>query len=130
MDWIWEIFRKRYSNRYDGRCTAQWITENVLQHPVLYYATRTDDAFLIALISCAPWHPNELECHVIVTAADVGKIWQTIPLLRDSVEWAKRRNCVSWNYCSDTTHDIGPLMKRIGAKRSDRYQMHFAELGA
>jgi hypothetical protein len=95
----------------------------VFDNPWLYYAIRTDDAVLIALLSCYPWHPSDMECHVLIVA---GKAWQVLPLLRDSLAWAKGRKCVSWNFTSATAHDFAPLMKRIGAQREDRYQI---ELG-
>lgn len=129
VPWVRSIFNKRFSNRYDGDCSEQWLREKVLPHPALYYAARTDDAYLIALLSTNPWTPADFDCHVITVCADLGRVWQTLPLLRACLDWARKRKCVRWNYQSDTSHDIEPLMRRIGAKKLARFQVDLNGLG-
>lgn len=123
VPWLLDIGVRRYPNNYDAESTGRWLRNTVLPNTALFNAWRTDDAFLVALLSLNPWLPNDIECYVVVTSADFGCIWQTIPLLRTSIEWAKSRKCVSWGFHSDTTHDIAPLMKRIGAKPLTRYKI-------
>lgn len=127
VPWLLDIGVRRYPNNYDPESTGRWIRNAVLPNTALYNAWRTNDAFLIALLSISPWLPNDIECHVVVTSADFGCIWQTIPLLRASIEWARSRKCVSWGFQSDTTHDIAPLMKRIGAKEISRYKIELGD---
>jgi hypothetical protein len=118
---------RRYPNNYDAETSERWIREVVLRTPLLYSAWRTDDAFLIALLSLNPWLPNDIECHVVVTCADFGHVWQTVPLLKHSIKWAKERKAVSWTFYSDTEHDIAPLMKRIGARMMTRWRVDLGE---
>jgi len=112
---MWGLFKRRYPNNYDAVTSDAWMSEVVLKAPKMFYAARTDDAFLVALITSPPWLPDDYEVYVTVVCADHGKVWQTLPLLRSSVEWARRRRAVSWHFQSDTLNDIGPLMRRLGA---------------
>jgi hypothetical protein len=118
------IFRRRYPNNYDAVSADAWMGEVVLKNTTLFYAIRNEDAFLVGLLSTTPWLPNDIEFQVIVTAAELGKAWRTLPLLRTSIDWAKYRKAVRWRFQSDTHNDIGPLMRRIGATEMEpRYKM-------
>lgn len=123
VPWLLDIGVRRYPNNYDPDSTGRWIRNTVLPNTALFNAWRTDNAFLIALLSLNPWLPLDIECYVVVTCADFGHVWECVPLLRASIEWAKYRKCVSWGFHSDTQHDIAPLMKRIGAKELTRYKI-------
>jgi hypothetical protein len=109
------IFARRYPNNYDATSADAWMAETVLKAPLMFLALRNDDAFLIGSLSLQPWLPNDIEFNVIVAAAELGKVWSTLPLLRTSVEWARYRRAVRWRFQSDTSNDIMPLMRRIGA---------------
>ena len=82
---------------------------------MVFYAARTDNAFIIALLACVPWFPTEWETNVIFICAEPGAQWETIKLLRCSIAWAKARNCTTWRIASDTHIDTAPLAKRVGA---------------
>jgi hypothetical protein len=114
LPWLRRIFALRYAN-YDAEHTEAWFSTAVLQNPLAYYAVRTDDAFLIALLRPLPWLPNDFEAHIIVVCADIGKIWQVMPLLRASIDWARHRKAVAWHFQSDTMFDVAPLVRRLGA---------------
>ena len=124
LPWMHRLFRLRYPNNYDADTADTWFAETVLKCPTLFLSVRTKDAFLIAMLSNKPWLPNDFDVFVVVVAADHGKIWQTPTLLRHSIVWARHRNARRWHFQSDTAHDIGPLMKRIGAReREPRYML-------
>jgi hypothetical protein len=126
LPWMHRLFRLRYPNNYDANTADTWFAETVLKCPTLFLSIRTKDAFLIALLSNKPWLPDDFEVFVIVVAADHGKIWQTPTLLRHSIDWAKRRGAKKWRFQSDTTHDIKPLMRRVGATAEEpRYIVEF-----
>lgn len=104
------------------------MREVVLKNPLKFYAIRTDDALCITVMTETPWQPNAREVGVIVVLADWTKVWQTLPLLRASVNWARKRKGVVWRFQSDTEYDIGPLMQRIGAVEDrPRYQINLKE---
>jgi len=87
----------------------------VLRMPQNFRAMRSDDAFVVTMITALPWQPNALRAHVMILSAEEGKIWQVPPLLRDSLEWARRRNAVSWSCQAAPGLNLWPLAKRIGA---------------
>src|SRR5215475_4539562 len=82
MAWMRGLFTRRYPNNYDATTTEQWMREIVLRGPMQFQAVRTDDALCISLCTSYPWLPNDKEVSVIVILADLGKMWQTLPLLR------------------------------------------------
>lgn len=93
-----------------------------MKGPLAFWPVRTDDAFLIAMISSVPWLPAEWECNIPMVCADDGAAWQAMALLRESVEWAKRRRCATWRVVSETDFDLGPMAVRLGATEiSPRY---------
>lgn len=115
---------RRYPDEFDLDSTVTWMREIVLKNPLKFYAIRTDNALCISVMTETPWQPNNREISVVVVLADFTKVWETLPLLRASVNWARKRKAVSWRFQSDTEHDIGPLMQRLGAAEDrPRYQL-------
>src|SRR3974377_1498329 len=52
--WLVYLCKNRYSHRYDQIGTEQWFRNVVLKQPGIFLAIRTQNAFLIALISFIP----------------------------------------------------------------------------
>jgi hypothetical protein len=123
IPWIMRISEPRYPPAYDRPGTEQWIRNAVLPNPIMWFPIRTDDAFLFAMLNVNVWLPNDIEVNVMVMVADKGGIWQLPTLLRESIKWAKHRRAVRWHAQSDTEHELGPLMRRIGAKLKPSYVM-------
>jgi hypothetical protein len=112
LPWLREMFRQRYPDRYNPITTEGWFVNIVLKNPLLFLPIRTDNALLIAMITCLPWLPDEFESNIVCIC---GKGWEVVSLLRASIEWAEMRKCVVWRLQSDTDFDIAPLAKRAGA---------------
>jgi len=73
-----------------------------------------------------PWLPAEPECIELFVCADDGKMWQALKLLRDSIDWARKRRCAMWRLSSDTDSDLVGLAKRLGVTEiSPRYTIRF-----
>ena len=126
IPWLNYICKKRYSNRYDSSTTENWFRNIVLKSPMTFYATRMSDAFQISMLSVMPWLPAEPECIELFVCADDGKMWQALKLLRDSIDWARKRRCAMWRLSSDTDSDLVGLAKRLGATEiSPRYTIRF-----
>lgn len=77
---------------------------------------RTDHAFLILNVLTPAWHPKEPEAHVLFLCAEVGKHWDSLRLLRESIKWARERGCLRWWFCSETEHAVDALARRVGAE--------------
>jgi hypothetical protein len=123
-DWMIRLGVKRYPPEYDPIGTEQWFRNIVLKSPMLFFPYRSENAFIIGMISCLPWLPAEFECNVIAACADDGAMWQVFPLLRASVDWARKRKCNTWRIVSETEFDFCQIAKRIGATEvSPRYVM-------
>lgn len=116
LGWLIRLCKKRYAHSYDSETTTAWFKNVVLRSPLMFYAIRTEDAFCITMISVTPWLPNSIEANVIFLCADDDCWWQTIRLLRCSIDWTKRRQCTLWRIASDTDYDLRPLAHRVGAK--------------
>lgn len=83
---------------------------------------RTDHAFLIATITNAPWQPTEKECSVLILCAAPEHHWDAVKLARESLAWSRAHKCKRWCFTSNTTHNVGALCLRIGARpRQPRY---------
>ena len=122
-----DICVRRYPQNYDLKTTERWLKQTVLPQSLIYYAARTDDAFCVSMVAVAPWTPSDFRCEVCIIGADVGHVWQCIPLLKASIAWARGRKCVSWHCDSATSQEIGPLMKRVGATAIEpRYRMELS----
>lgn len=92
----------------------------------MFLPIRTDDAFLIAMLSTTPWRPSTPECNVALVCADNGCMWQAVQLLRFSIEWARQRKCSLWRVSSETDFDLTPIAHKLGATTPDhRWIMRF-----
>lgn len=121
-----ELGNRRYSNHYDRMATEGWVRNLVLKGPLMFLPVRTDDAFLIAMLSTTPWSPQAPECNVALVCADDGCMWQAVRLLRFSVEWAKKRRCSLWRLSSETDFDLEPIARKVGATEPNtRWVMRF-----
>lgn len=125
LPWLSELFARRYATyAYDPVTAEGWFRNRVLKEPMLFLPQRTDDAFCISMLSVTPWMPAEYETNVVVICAEDNVIWQSLKLLRASVEWAKLRRCKTWRISSDTSNDVVLLAQRLGAEEiSPRYVM-------
>ena len=115
IPWLKYLGQKRYHEAFDLEGTEGWFRNIVLKGPLMFYPVRTDNAFLIAMLSCCPWTPSLFECNVILVCADDGAMWDALTLLRGSINWARRRQCVIWRLSSDTDYELSPLARRVGA---------------
>jgi hypothetical protein len=111
-----DVGSRRYGAHYDRLATEQWVRNLVLKGPMIFLPIRTDDAFLIAMLSTTPWMPSVPECNVGMVCADDGAVWQAVTLLRASIEWARRRKCSIWRLSSDTDYDLTPIALKLGAR--------------
>ena len=123
IPWLGELFAKRYRNYpYDPVSAEGWFRNRVLKEPMLFLPQRTDNAFCISMLSVTPWIPADYETNIVVICAEDNATWESVSLLRASIEWAKLRRCKAWRVSSDTDNDVLPLAKRLGATEiSPRY---------
>ena len=125
VPWLVDLCRRRYSNKYDQQASELWFRNIVLKSPMVFLPIRTDNAFLIALISVTPWLPADNEAHVIMVCADTGHGLEAVTLLRESVAWARRRKCATWRIVSETDMDLGAFARRVGATEiTPRYTLN------
>jgi hypothetical protein len=126
IPWLNFLCKKRYSNRFDSSTTENWFRNIVLKSPMTFYATRSDGAFQISMLSVMPWLPADAECNVVFVCADDGAMWEALRLLRDSIAWARTRKCSMWRLSSDTEYEFPGLAKRLGCTEvSPRYLIRF-----
>lgn len=124
--WLKQLLVRRYSN-FDVVTSEAWLRHVVFPNPHLFYAIRTDHAFLLCGLRSTPWMPNDLQCVISIVVAEEGHGWDCIHLLRDSIAWAKRRNAAEWSAFSETDVDLGALMERVGAHLEPRYVINLRE---
>ena len=115
IPWIMDVGRRRYPHSYDESTMWGWIANEVLRHPHVYLALRTDDAFLLARIQGLPWIIGPV-VEVLFVCAEEGAVWQAARLLRASKRWAEQRGA-SWRISSYTDFDLEPLALRLGARK-------------
>jgi hypothetical protein len=115
IGWMLELGDRRYPGRYDRLGTQMWFLNIVLKGPMMFLPIRTDDAFLIAMLSTTPWVPQTPEANVTLVCAEEGHMWEAVMLLRASIEWAKRRKCSLWRVSSETDFDLAPIALKLGA---------------
>lgn len=115
LPWLRKLFGKKYDSSFDAITTEGWYKNIVLKNPLMFYPARTDNAFLIAMLANTPWLPNDFECHVVCVCAEDGAMWETMALLRSSIDWAKGRRCVRWMLAGDTAFDLAPMARRMNA---------------
>ena len=114
--WCVDLCKRKYPPHYDTSTAEAWIINVVLKNPLSFYATRTNDAFQITNISSTAWTPTILRADIVAVCADTGKMWQVLPLLKDSIRWAKERKIHIWRFETETEFDLTPIMHRLGAK--------------
>lgn len=123
-----ELGDRRYPGKYDRLGVEMWVRNIVLKGPMMFLPIRTDNAFMIAMLSTTPWVPQTPECNVALVCADDGCMWEAVMLLRASIEWAKRRKCSLWRLSSETDFDLEPIALKLGAReRSVRYVLRLEE---
>ena len=115
LPWLHFLFKKKYDSRFDAVTTENWYRNVVLKAPLMFYPVRLQNSFLIGMLSCVPWLPNDFDCHVACLCADDGAGWEVLRLLRGSIAWARTRKCKHWMINSDTEYDVSPLARRLGA---------------
>jgi hypothetical protein len=113
--WLVDLCKRRYPPHYDAETSDAWLRNVVLKNPIQYYATRTRDAFQITNLTTTPWTPAFFKADIVFICADKGKAWQVLPLLKDSIQWARDRHAVAWRFETETEFDLAPIMKRLGA---------------
>jgi hypothetical protein len=125
IPWLLRLFDKRYAAYpYDPLGSEGWFRNRVLKEPMLFLAQRTTNAFCISMLSVTPWIPADYETNVIVICAEDNVTWESLKLLRASIEWARLRRCKTWRMSSDTSHDVTLFAQRLGAVEiSPRYVM-------
>ena len=117
--WMLDLGDRRYPDRYDRLGTEQWYRNIVLKGPMMFLPLRTDNAFLIAMLSTTPWTPATPECNIVLVCAEEGRMYEAITLLRASIEWAKRRKCSLWRLSSETDFDLQPIAFKLGAREAN-----------
>lgn len=110
------LFKKKYPSHFDPIGAEGWFRNIVLKSPLMFYPVRLANSFLIAMISCVPWLPADFDCHIVAVCADDGAMWETLKLLRSSIDWARKRQCKRWMLASDTVYDLGPMARRLDVK--------------
>jgi hypothetical protein len=115
IPWMHDVGDRRYPGKYDRLGVEMWVRNIVLKGPMMFLPIRSDNAFLIAMLSTTPWVPQTPEANVALVCADDGKMWEAIMLLRASIEWAKRRKCSLWRVSSETDFDLEPIARKLGA---------------
>jgi len=126
LEWLTYLCKKRYSDRYDPESTQAWFKNIVLRSPMMFYPQRTQDAFIISMLSIVPWLPNDIDCNVIFICADDGAMWQAMALLRNSIEWARKRRATLWRLSSDTPTELRLIARRLGCDEIEpRFVLRF-----
>lgn len=98
------------------------MRETVLKTPLRFHAMRTDAALCISFITEYPWLPNQHEVIVVSLVAD--SVWQTLPLLKESIAWACKREAAMWRFGAELAEDCAPLMRRLGIPQDKpRYKL-------
>ena len=125
--WLVDLFRRRYPPHWNVATADAWIAEAVLPNPIQFYATRNADAFQITSITTNPWTPQTFQADVVALCCEHDKIWQTFPLLRDSIQWSRDCHCHQWRFGTETDYDLAPIMKRLGAGNiTPRYHLNLS----
>lgn len=122
--WLVDLCKRRYSNKYSAETADAYLCNVVLKNPIQYYATRTADAFQITNLTTTPWTPRDYRADMVFICCDHGKMWQSLLLLRDSIQWARDRRAVAWRFETETDTDLAPIMKRLGVREiTPRYHL-------
>jgi hypothetical protein len=121
VTWMIDLARRRF-RAFDPVAARIWFVNEVLTND-RYFAMRTEDAFLIAVLGCMPWTSTRLEAIVLILITADDKPWQIVRLLRESIKWARQRKAAHWHLWMDDA-DAGALARRVGArKNTNRYRL-------
>lgn len=123
VDWFIDLGLRRYPKDWCPIGTEAWLRQRVLPNPASHLAIRSRNAAVVVTITYQPWTPSKFEAVVTTTMCEEGAVWEVVPLLRYSVEWAKRHRCRNWRLASETQYELGPLARRVGAKQGDPYYL-------
>jgi hypothetical protein len=120
LPWMIELAQRRFP-AFNPVAARSWFVNEVLTND-RYFAMRTEDAFLIAVLSSMPWTSRTEAIVLILITAD-DKPWQVVRLLRESINWARQRKAAHWHFWMDDA-DAGALARRVGARENtSRYRM-------
>lgn len=117
IPWILSLAHERYEAFDPGRVLV-FLLETLKAPTAIILKGDHQDAVLIASTVVPPWHPKRKECHVLFLFARPGAHWQAVKLLRACISWARLQGCVKWRFHSDTSHDVGALARRVGAREN------------
>jgi hypothetical protein len=126
VPWFITLCHERYPPRADKIRIENWLRNRVLADPTTHLAMRTGAAACITTLSEQLWFPGDWEGHVTMIVAEEGAIWEAIKLLRFSKHWTQERQCVCWRMTNGTSHDIGPLARRLGAQETKHWEIRWA----
>jgi hypothetical protein len=121
VPWMIELARRRF-RAFDPVAAQSWFVSEVLTNN-RYFAMRTEDAFLVSVLSSMPWSMSRSEAIVLILITADDKPWQIVRLLRESIKWARQRKAAHWHLWMDDA-DAGALARRVGArKNTNRYRV-------
>ena len=123
VGWFMQLGIDRYPDRWDAVGTEWWLRNRILVNPTHCLGLRTDHACVVTVISASAWLPSDWDALVTTVMAEQGAVWETLPLLRASRDWAHDRKCTTWKMASETKYDLGALARRVGAKEGPPYYM-------
>lgn len=121
IPWFIDLGIKRYPSRWDPIGTEWWLRNRILANATHCLAIRTDHAACVTVCSATGWLPSDWDALVTTLMADEGAVWETLPLLRTSRDWAHRKKCVTWKVATETKYDLGALARRVGAVQGPPY---------
>lgn len=124
VPWLLSLAYKRYGAFDPGWVLLRLAEAMSRKHDWL--VARSARAFVIANLFLPPWRECQPECNIVVLCAEPGAVWDAVRVARYSVEWAKEKGCLHWWLGSETSYDISPIAKRIGASQAmPRFRMDF-----
>lgn len=114
IPWMLSLAHQRYGS-FDPGGALNFLLQALRSPDLLMLRDQHKTSFLIAATVTPPWYPDKSECHVMVLCAKPGAHWAAVRLLRESMAWAKLRNCLRWRFYSETGQDVGALCRYLGA---------------
>jgi hypothetical protein len=118
IPWLLDLGRRRYSVEFDAHCTEAWFKNIVLKSPLIFFAMRTDKAFMICNLIKDAWLPGVMICNNMMLNSEAGAVWEEVALVREAIEWARKRRCAEFRIWSDTEVDLQAIAVRVGAMPS------------
>jgi TfoX/Sxy family transcriptional regulator of competence genes len=116
VQWMIDLARVRF-RAFDPVAARSWFVNDVLTND-RYFAMRTEDAFLVAVLGSMSWASRTEAIVLILITAD-DKPWQIVRLLRESIKWARQRKAAHWHFWMDDA-DAGALARRVGARENTK----------